>query len=160
MALFCSLCIIPAAVAEMPKTTDEFVMPKIIKNIDVYQMGRFDFNDDNRKEQIVIDSGGGSGGPIWHIRRLNGIKISEDLFGSLSIAEKRNGYYQLVVISSCGWNIKNYYFYRYVSDKYICYRHEIHDLTKKTIVVKKIQNQKKAENRLKIKTSGKFFFKK
>jgi len=47
--------------------SDGFVFPAKDKELDVYAIGRYDFDGDGTMEQIVIDSGGGTGGPLWHI---------------------------------------------------------------------------------------------
>lgn len=115
---------------------DGFVFPVKDKELDVYAVGRYDFDGDGTMEQIVIDSGGGTGGPIWHIRRLNGVELSDEIQGSVWLAKKTNGFPQLIVESQCGWSERNFYLYKFDGKKYVCIRHELHDYEKKQVNVK------------------------
>ena len=45
------------------------------QEIDVYETGRIDLDGDGIPEQLVITSGGGTGGPIWYIARLSGEEL-------------------------------------------------------------------------------------
>ena len=114
---------------------DGFVFPAKDKELDVYATGRYDFDGDGQMEQIVIDSGGGTGGPIWHIRRLNGVELSDDIQGSVWLAKKKNGFHQLIVESQCGWSERNFLLYEFDGEKYVCIRHERHDYAKKQVNV-------------------------
>ena len=106
---------------------DGFKFPEIQQEVDVYEVGRFDFDHDGTPEQIVITSGGGSGGAIWYIARLNGEKISPEIQGSLAVLKSKQGFPDLRVESKCGATERIIELYRFDGSRYNCVRREIHN---------------------------------
>lgn len=72
------------------------------QEIDVYETGRIDLNGDGIREQLVITSGGGTGGPIWYLASFSGEKLSEEMQGRLWIVPGKTGYPDLIVRCRCG----------------------------------------------------------
>ena len=103
------------------------------EEIDIYETGRYDFDRDGIPEQIVITSGGGSGGPIWYIARLNGEKLSSEIQGSLYIMKTKFMFPDLLVTRNCGANERHLELYRFNTDFYKCIQHKIIDLSKHPI---------------------------
>lgn len=120
-------------------TPDRFEFPATEREIDVYAIGRYDFDGDGNCEQIVITSGGGSGGPIWHIARLNGEKLSEDIQGFPAVLKSKSptGFPDLRVEHKCGANERHFELYRFEGERYGCVRREIHDYGQKTVKIEK-----------------------
>lgn len=131
--------VVGAAAEPLPQhrlpVPDRYEFPAKVKVLDVYGIGRFDFNQDGMPEQIVIDSGFGTGGPIWHIRSLNGIALSGELFGSVTLLEPKNGYYQLLVESKVGHSERTYSLYVMQDEKYVRTRQEVHHYDSNTVEV-------------------------
>ena len=71
--------------------------------IDVYETGRLDLNGDGIQEQLVITSGGGTGGPVWYLARLSGEHLSEEMQGRLWIVPGKSEYPDLLVRYKSGW---------------------------------------------------------
>ena len=90
------------------------------QEIDVYKTGRFDLNGDGIQEQLVITSGGGTGGPIWYLARLSGEKLSEEMQGRLWIVPGKTGYPDLIVRRKCGWAESHTSRLRYNGEMYQC----------------------------------------
>ena len=44
---------------------DNFEFPQSDRELDVLKTGRIDLDGDGQPEQIVVDSAGGTGGPVW-----------------------------------------------------------------------------------------------
>ena len=107
--------------------SDGFKFPETQQEVDVYEVGRFDFDNDGPPEQIEITSGGGSGGAIWYIARLNGEKISGEIQGSLAVLKSKQGFPDLRVESKCGATERIFELYRYDGLLYKCVRREIHN---------------------------------
>jgi len=126
---------------------DGFVFPAKDKELDVYTIGRYDFDGDGIMEQIVIDSGGGTGSPIWHIRRLNGVDLSGDIQGRAWLAKTHNGFPQLIVESQCGCEERHFYLYQFDGEKYACIRHERHDYKENRVFVEPDKSNSKSSNR-------------
>ena len=90
------------------------------REIDVYETGRIDLNGDGIQEQLVITSGGGTGGPAWYIARLSGEKLSEEMQGRLWIVPGKSEYPDLLVRSRCGGEDYQTSLLRYDGEKYQC----------------------------------------
>ncbi len=120
-------------------TSDRFEFPATEREIDVYAIGRYDFDSDGTCEQVVITSGSGSGGPVWYIARLNGEKLSEELQGFPAVLKSKSptGFPDLRVERKCGANERHFELYRFDGEKYECIRREIHDYRHKTVKIKK-----------------------
>lgn len=120
-------------------TPDRFEFPATEREIDVYAIGRYDFDGNGICEQIVITSGGGSGGPIWYIARLNGEKLSEEIQGYPTVLKSRSsaGFPDLRVEHKCGARERHIELYRFDGEKYECVRREIHDYGCKTVKIEK-----------------------
>ena len=88
------------------------------REIDVYETGRIDLNGDGIQEQLVITSGGGTGGPIWYLARLSGEKLSEEMQGRLWIVPGKSGYPDLQVRYKCGGEEYHTTVLRYDGEKY------------------------------------------
>ena len=88
------------------------------REIDVYKTGRFDLNGDGIQEQLVITSGGGTGGPIWYLARLSGEKLSEEMQGRLWIVPGKSEYPDLLVRSRCGGTEYHTLHLRYDGERY------------------------------------------
>lgn len=116
---------------------DKFKFPAEQQNLDVYKVGRFDFDRDGVPEQIIITSGGGSSGPIWYIARLNGEKISDEIQGDLAILKSRNGFPDLRVEHKCGADERYFELYRYNGSQYVCIRKEIHNYKSEEVKIVK-----------------------
>ena len=93
-------------------------IPEKPREIDVYETGRTDLNGDGIPEQIVITSGGGSGGPVWYLARLSGEELSEEMQGRLWIAPGKTGYPDLIVRQRCGREEYRTSYLRYDGEKY------------------------------------------
>ena len=90
------------------------------QEIDVYKTGRFDLNGDGIQEQLVITSGGGTGGPIWYLARLSGETLSEEVQGRLWIVPGKSEYPDLLVRRRCGGEDYQTSLLRYDGEKYQC----------------------------------------
>lgn len=90
--------------------------------VDVYETGRYDFDRDGTMEQIVITSGGGSGGAIWYIARLNGEKLSGEIQGNLTLLKSRPGFCDLRVERKIGADEQIFELYRFIGGRYKCIR--------------------------------------
>ena len=90
------------------------------REIDVYETGRIDLNGDGIQEQLVITSGGGTGGPVWYIARLSGEKLSEEMQGRLWIVPGKSEYPDLLVRRRCGGEEYHTSYLRYNGEKYQC----------------------------------------
>lgn len=90
--------------------------------VDVYETGRYDFDRDGTMEQIVITSGGGSGGAIWYIARLNGEKLSGEIQGNLTLLKSRPGFCDLRVKRKIGADEQIFELYRFIGGRYKCIR--------------------------------------
>lgn len=123
---------IPANRLSVP---DGFKFPEVQQEVDVYEVGRFDFDCDGLSEQIVITSGGGSGEAIWYIVRLNGEKISGEIQGSLAVLKSKNGFRDLRVESKCGASERIFELYRFDELKYKCIRREIHNYLNNSVKI-------------------------
>ena len=117
--------------------SDGFKFPEIQQEVDVYEVGRFDFDHDGTPEQIVITSGGGSGGAIWYIARLNGERISGEIQGSLAMLKSKQGFPDLRVESKCGATERIFELYRYDGLLYKCVRREIHNYLNNSVKIEK-----------------------
>ena len=120
-------------------TPDRFEFPAAEREIDVYAVGRYDLDGDGICEQIVITSGGGSGGPVWYVARLNGEKLSDEIQGYPSVLKSKSasGFPDLRVERQCGADERHFELYRFDGEKYECIRREIHDYRHKTVKIKK-----------------------
>jgi len=85
-----------------------------------------DLNGDGKKELIVDDGLGGPGGPGYRVyRRAHGSwKLIGEFQGSLTLAQKSNGYDQLEVVSKGDAGATNKSLYRFVNGKYRAVRSE------------------------------------
>lgn len=108
-----------------------------LQEVDVYEVGRFDFDNDGSPEQIVITSGGGSGGAIWYIARLNGEKISEEIQGNLSVLKSKQGFPDLRIERKCGATERIFELYRYAGLQYKCVHREIHNYLNNSVKIEK-----------------------
>ena len=90
------------------------------REIDVYETGRIDLNGDGIQEQLVITSGGGTGGPVWYLARLSGEKLSEEMQGRLWIVPGKTEYPDLLVRRRCGGEEYHTSIFRYDGEKYQC----------------------------------------
>ena len=72
------------------------------QEIDVYETGRIDLNGDGIQEQLVITSGGGTGGPVWYLARLSGEELSDEIQGRLWLLPGKTAYPDLLVRRRCG----------------------------------------------------------
>ena len=90
------------------------------QEIDVYETGRIDLDGDGIREQLVITSGGGTGGPVWYLARLSGEKISEEMQGRLWIIPGKTEYPDLLVRYKCGRKEYHTSLLRYDGEKYQC----------------------------------------
>ena len=95
------------------------------EEIDIYETGRHDFDRDGIPEQIVITSGGGSGGPIWYIARLNGEKLSREIQGRLYVLNTKSGFPDLLIRQNCGADKKYFELYRFDTDSYKRVQHKM-----------------------------------
>ena len=139
-----SLCLAGTAVFAGDKipamrlpVSDGFKFPDVQQEVDVYEVGRFDFDRDGSPEQIVITSGGGSGGAIWYIARLNGEKISGEIQGSLTVLKSKPGFPDLRIESKCGASERIFELYCFDGLKYKCIRREIHNYSKNSVKIEK-----------------------
>ena len=105
--------------------------------VDVYEVGRFDFDRAGAPEQIVITSGGGSGGAIWYIARLNGEKISGEIQGKLAVLKSKQGFPDLRIERKCGATERIFALYRYDGLLYKCIRREIHNYSNNSVKIEK-----------------------
>ena len=145
IALVMSFAVLPLFACEnkIPQhrlpTPDRFEFPAAEREIDVYAIGRYDFDGDGTCEQIVITSGGGSGGPIWYVARLNGERLSGEIQGFPLVLKSKSltGFPDLRVERKCGVNERHFELYRFDGEKYECVRREIHDYRLKTVKVEK-----------------------
>ena len=117
--------------------SDGFKFSEIQQEVDVYEVGRFDFDHDGTPEQIVITSGGGSGGAIWYIARLNGEKISPEIQGSLAVLKSKQGFPDLRIERKCGATERIFELYRYDGLLYKCIRREIHNYSNNSVKIEK-----------------------
>ena len=90
------------------------------QEIDIYETGRIDLNGDGILEQLVITSGGGTGGPIWYLALLSGEKLSEEMQGGLWIVPGKSEYPDLLVRRRCGGKEYHTSLLRYDGEKYQC----------------------------------------
>ena len=90
------------------------------QEIDVYETGRLDLNGDGILEQLVITSGGGTGGPVWYLSRLSGEHLSEEMQGRLWIVPGKSQYPDLLVRRRCGGKEYHTSLLRYDGEKYQC----------------------------------------
>lgn len=88
------------------------------REIEVYETGRIDLDGDGIPEQLVITSGGGTGGPIWYLARLNGERISDEVQGRLWIVPGKTRHPDLLVRSRCGGGEYHVLRLRYDGEKY------------------------------------------
>ena len=88
------------------------------REIDVYENGRLDLNGDRIPEQLVITSGGGTGGPVWYLARLSGEKFSEEMQGRLWIVPGKSEYPDLLVRCRCGGKEYRTSLLRYDGERY------------------------------------------
>jgi len=86
--------------------------------IDVYETGRIDLNGDGIQEQLVITSGGGTGGPVWYLARLSGEKLSEEMQGKLWIVPGKSEFPDLLVRHRCGGKEYHTSLLRYNGERY------------------------------------------
>ena len=117
--------------------SDGFKFSEIQQEVDVYEVGRFDFDRDGAPEQIVITSGGGSGGAIWYIARLNGEKISGEIQGKLAVLKSKQGFPDLRIERKCGATERIFELYRYDGLLYKCVRREIHNYLNNSVKIEK-----------------------
>ena len=96
------------------------MLQKAPQEIDVYETGRIELNGDGIREQLVITSGGGTGGPVWYLARLSGEKISDEMQGRLWIVPGKSEYPDLLVRSRCGGEDYQTSLLRYDGEKYQC----------------------------------------
>lgn len=106
---------------------DGFRFPQADCELDVMTVGRIDLNGDGTMEQIVVDSGGGTGGPSWHIRLLNGFEISPTMSGMAQLAYRQGTYPDILTEYKIGCNERHFCLYRFNGEEYQCIRHEVHD---------------------------------
>ena len=92
------------------------------QEIDVYETGRIDLDGDGIPEQLVITSGGGTGGPIWYIARLSGEELSEEVLGRLWIVLGKSEYPDLLVRRRCGGEEYHTLRLRYDGERYVLVR--------------------------------------
>ena len=90
------------------------------QEIDVYETGRIDLNGDGIQEQLVITSGGGTGGPVWYLARLSGVELTDEVQGRLWIVPGKSEYPDLLVRHKCGWDDYHTSILRYNGEKYQC----------------------------------------
>lgn len=90
------------------------------QEIDVYETGRYDFDRDGTPEQIVITSGGGSGGPIWYIARLSGEKLTGEIQGRLFVLKSKSDFKELRIEHRCCAEEQITELYRFYEDRYKC----------------------------------------
>lgn len=90
------------------------------QEIDIYETGRIDLNGDGIQEQLVITSGGGTGGPVWYLARLSGEKLSDEVQGRLWIVPGKSEYPDLLVRRRCGGEEYHTLRLRYDGEKYQC----------------------------------------
>ena len=117
--------------------SDGFKFSEIQQEVDVYEVGRFDFDRDGAPEQIVITSGGGSGGAIWYIARLNGEKISGEIQGKLAVLKSKQGFPDLRIERKCGATERIFALYRYDGLQYKCVHREIHNYLNNSVKIEK-----------------------
>ena len=117
--------------------SDGFKFSEIQQEVDVYEVGRFDFDRDGAPEQIVITSGGGSGGAIWYIARLNEEKISGEIQGKLAVLKSKQGFPDLRIERKCGATERIFALYRYDGLLYKCVRREIHNYLNNSVKIEK-----------------------
>ena len=92
------------------------------REIDAYETGRIDLDRDGIPEQLVITSGGGTGGPIWYLARLSGEKLSDEVQGRLWIVPGKSEYPDLLVRRRCGGEEYHTSHLRYDGERYIAGR--------------------------------------
>lgn len=126
-------------------TPDRFEFPVTEREIDVYASGRYDLDGDGTYEQIVITSGGGSGGPIWYLARLNGERLSDEIQGCLTVLKSKSpsGFPDLRVERRCGAAERHFELYRFDGEKYECVRHEVHDYERGIATVESCSDSKR-----------------
>ena len=90
------------------------------REIDAYETGRIDLDRDGIPEQLVITSGGGTGGPVWYLARLSGEKLSEEMQGRLWLLPGQTAYPDLLVRYRCGGEEYHTSILRYNGEKYQC----------------------------------------
>ena len=90
------------------------------QEIDVYETGRIDLNGDGIQEQLVITSGGGTGGPVWYLARLSGVELTDEVQGRLWIVPGKSEYPDLLVRRRCGGKEYHTSLLRYDGEKYQC----------------------------------------
>ena len=117
--------------------SDGFKFPETQQEVDVYEVGRFDFDNDGSPEQIVITFGGGSGGAIWYIARLNEEKISEEIQGTLAVLKSKQGFPDLRIERKCGATERILELYRYAGLQYKCVHREIHNYLNNSVKIEK-----------------------
>ena len=88
------------------------------QEIDVYDTGRIDLNRDGTQEQLVITSGGGTGGPVWYLARLSGEKISDEMQGRLWTVPGKSEFPDLLVRCRCGGKEYHTSLLRYNGERY------------------------------------------
>ncbi len=114
---------------------DPFSFSGVRQEVEVYDVGRLDLDGDGRPEQIVITSGGGTGGPIWYLARLNGERLSGEIQGSLSLLKSPPGFPDLRVERKCCWAERQIEWYRFNGRRYDWVRREIHKVPDGTVKV-------------------------
>ena len=89
---------------------------------------RIDLNGDGVKELIVNDGTGGSGGPGYHIYQLvrGQWKTIAVFQGGITLAQKANGYFQLIVRGRAGGGITGRDLYRFVDGRYRAVHGEVY----------------------------------
>ena len=95
------------------------------REIDVYETGRIDLNGDGIQEQLVITSGGGTGGPVWYLACLSGEKLSEEMQGRLWIVPGKSEYPDLLVRCRCGGEEYQTSLLRYDGERYFLQKQQI-----------------------------------
>lgn len=88
------------------------------REIDVYETGRFDLDGDGIREQLVITSGGGTGGPVWYLARLSGEELSDEIQGRLWLLPGKTAYPDLLVRRRCGGEEYHTSIFRFDGEKY------------------------------------------
>ena len=88
------------------------------REIDIYETGRIDLNGDGIQEQLVITSGGGTGGPIWYLARLSGVELSDEIQGRLWLLPGKTAYPDLLVRRRCGGEEYHTSIFRFDGEKY------------------------------------------
>ena len=88
------------------------------REIAPYETGRLDLDGDGIREQLVITSGGGTGGPIWYLARLSGEELSDEIQGRLWLLPGKTAYPDLLVRRRCGGEEYHTSIFRFDGEKY------------------------------------------